>query len=214
MRESSEDNPWRSIPPDDYEAHMGDSGAKQLSFLSSEFKQLLDSHQPETVAILGCATGNGLEHVGNSTCRQVIGIDIHPEYIEITRQRYSDQIANLQLFCSDIKNIELAPRSVDLVWCGLFFEHVDPKLSIGKIRHWLKRGGVLATVLQLPGELQTTVTSTGIESLKLLEPTTRLIEPDQLNALVKSAGFNPLEDREETLVTGKRFRALSFQLKP
>jgi hypothetical protein len=41
MQNNGNRNPWLSIPASDYEAHMGDSGAKQLTLLSGAFKELL-----------------------------------------------------------------------------------------------------------------------------------------------------------------------------
>jgi len=191
---------------------MGSSGAQQLALLSSAFKELLDRYRPAKVAVLGCATGNGFEHVQADVTQLLVGIDINPEYIDVARDRFERRIPNLQLYCSDIKNIVLQPRTLDLVSCGLFFEHVDPKLVIAKVFRWLKPGGVFGTVLQLPSETGRSVSDTTIESVKALEPVARLVDPKTLDHLAESAGFRLLDGKTVTLEVGKSFRVLVYRL--
>ena len=192
---------------------MGKSGAQQLEFLSEVFKNLLEEFRPERVVVLGCATGNGFEHIQTDITKLLVGIDINPEYLDIARHRFSESIPDLQLFCSDIRNLELESRSLDLVSCGLFFEHVDPKLVVAKVFRWLKPGGVFATVLQLPSKTGETVSGTGIESMKLLESVAELVAPEFLTELAESAGFHLLDVKTVTLETGKSFRVLTYRLK-
>ena len=206
-------NPWLSIPAADYEAHMGPAGAQQLEFLSEVFKNQLDNVRPETVAVLGCATGNGFEHIQAEVTNLVVGIDINPEYLDVARERFKEQSWDLQLFCSDIKNIELEPRSFDLVSCGLFFEHADPSMVIAKVFRWLKPRGVLSTVVQLPSDTGESVSDTGIKSVKLLEPVAKLVAPDILTDLAESAGLQLQNATTTTLSTGKSFRVLTYRMK-
>jgi len=192
---------------------MGESGAQQLEFLSAVFKDVLDEFRPEAVAVLGCATGNGFEHIQNDITKLLVGIDFNPEYVDTARHRFSGLIPELQLFCSDIMSIELEPRSFDLVSSGLFFEHVDPKSVIAKVFRWLKPGGVLTTVLQLPSKTGESVSDTGIESMKVLEPVAKLVAPELLTDLAESAGFHLQNAKTVTLNTGKSFRVLVYRLK-
>jgi hypothetical protein len=53
-------DPWLSIPPADYEGHMGADNVQPLSAMSGLFKRALDVCLPDSVAILGIAGGNGL----------------------------------------------------------------------------------------------------------------------------------------------------------
>ena len=62
-------DPWLSIPLADYEGHMGADNVQQLSALSGLFKRALDVCLPDSVAILGIAGGNGLEHVNPATIK-------------------------------------------------------------------------------------------------------------------------------------------------
>lgn len=213
MQNNENRNPWQTIPASDYEAHMGDSGAKQLTLLSVAFKDLLDEFRPEHVAVLGCATGNGFEHVQTDVTELLVGVDINSEYLDVARTRFANKLPNLQLVCSDISNIEIEPRSLDLVSCGLFFEHVDPQLVISKVYRWLKPGGILGTIVQLPSETGLSVEDTGIESVKALEPVSRLVDPETLSEMAETAGFVEIEAKTKTLETGKSFRVLVYRLK-
>ena len=66
-------DPWLSIPLADYEGHMGADNVQQLSALSGLFKRALDVCLPDSVAILGIAGGNGLEHANPATIKRIVG---------------------------------------------------------------------------------------------------------------------------------------------
>lgn len=55
------DNPWRYIPLDTYERHMGSEEVMQQQALNRIMGEQLGCGAA-TVAILGAAGGNGLEH--------------------------------------------------------------------------------------------------------------------------------------------------------
>jgi hypothetical protein len=81
-------DPWLSIPLADYEGHMGADNVQQLSALSGLFKHALDVCLPDSVAILGIAGGNGLEHANPATIKRIVGFDINPGYIDEVRRRF------------------------------------------------------------------------------------------------------------------------------
>jgi hypothetical protein len=64
-------NPWSLVPAADYEAYMGPEGADLLAPLSAVFQEAWLAAQPERVLVVGCATGNGLEHVDPAVTRRV-----------------------------------------------------------------------------------------------------------------------------------------------
>ena len=57
-------NPWLALPLGDYKGHM---------------------RSPASVAILGIAGGNGLEHVDPSVTSRGVGLDLNPQYPDVTR---------------------------------------------------------------------------------------------------------------------------------
>ena len=81
-------NPWLTISAEDYEAHMASPEVGQLQVLNQLFKVVLEEHRPESMAVLGCSTGNGFEHIDPSTTRRVVGIDINPSYLAVARKRF------------------------------------------------------------------------------------------------------------------------------
>ena len=69
-------NPWLTLPLDDYEGHMGSADVNQLAPLADLFGEALAHLRPRSVAVLGVAGGNGLEHDGTmpvALCEKGIG---------------------------------------------------------------------------------------------------------------------------------------------
>ena len=54
-------NPWLDVPLADYEGHMALPGIAQAQLLSDEFERVLANFSPVSVAVIGCACGNGLD---------------------------------------------------------------------------------------------------------------------------------------------------------
>jgi SAM-dependent methyltransferase len=202
---NGQSNPWLSVPAADYEGHMGSPGVRQLEFLSRVFGGLVRELEPESLVVLGCATGNGFEHIEGGRIRKLIGLDINPEYLEICRRRHGDRIPEMDLVCADFASFDLEACSVDFVHAALFFEYVDPAAAIEKISHWLKPRGILAVVLQLPGDSCGKVSKTDFESVKALEPAIHLIDPALLARLAREHGFSEVRSARETLASGKEF---------
>ena len=67
---------------------MSSDSVQQLSTLSELFRQALAYCHPESVAVLGVAGGNGLEQIQPDATRRIYGIDLNPDYLEATRQRF------------------------------------------------------------------------------------------------------------------------------
>jgi SAM-dependent methyltransferase len=79
-------NPWLSIPASDYEGHMAAVG--QLAALGTVFRDVYVQTRPGRLAIVGCATGNGIEHVDPNVTSEVIGVDVNAEYLSRARARF------------------------------------------------------------------------------------------------------------------------------
>jgi len=56
-------NPWLDIPELDYVGHMSSPMVNQRPVLSRLMGDALKCVRPRTMLVLGCSTGNGLEHV-------------------------------------------------------------------------------------------------------------------------------------------------------
>ena len=76
------DNPWLKIPSADYENHMLEVGQAQV--LNALTEHYLEKCMPSSFALVGCSTGNGLEHVEQGTDRlyaiDISGVDISSSF--------------------------------------------------------------------------------------------------------------------------------------
>lgn len=70
-------NPWEKVSLKDYENHMKLSTVHKLQELNEIMKSQIYKYKVKTVAILGIAGGNGLEHIDISKIDKVYGIDIN-----------------------------------------------------------------------------------------------------------------------------------------
>lgn len=204
-------NPWLNIPAADYERHMGSPNVNQLSFLSHIFKESLENYNSDTIALLGCATGNGLEHIKIGSIRRVTVVDINPEYLEILRQRYTDSVSGLEIIQDDLENCSLDKKTYSLIFSGLVFEYLDPRALLRKIVSWLKSKGVMVAVLQLPAKDLTNITDTPYSSLKALNSIMNLIDPKQFKNIADIVGLRKIMEKTITLETGKSFYIGTYQ---
>jgi len=90
-------NPWTVVPAADYERHMGPQGVDQLAPLSAIFEEVYAAAQPDRLLVLGCATGNGLEHVNPAVTKRIVGVDVNLQYLGVARQRFIGLGARLEL---------------------------------------------------------------------------------------------------------------------
>jgi len=120
-------NPWLRIPASDYEGHMSSPHVGQQQFLAQTFQESLNVHDSSSVALLGCATGNGLEYVSRHTTQRVTAIDINPEYLAILRQRYEKSVQGLEILEADLEICTLKNKAYTLIFAGLVFEYIEPR---------------------------------------------------------------------------------------
>jgi SAM-dependent methyltransferase len=205
-------NPWLEIPAGDYEGHMGSRQVGQLQMLNQLFKRVLAETRPESVAILGCTTGNGFEYFDPAVTHYILGIDINPAYLAVAQQRYSDWAGRLDLKCADLHTDCFGGRQYDLVHAGLVFEHVDAEIVLAHVFKALKPRGRLSVVLQMPNRGLPAVSHTPYKSLEKLAPTMHLFDQDQFAGLAHQAGFKQEQGEIITLPSGKEFFFGIYQL--
>jgi len=199
-------NPWISIPAAVYEGHMKSPLVLQQQFLSGVFREVLEHHRPGSIAVLGCATGNGFEHVDPLITRSVVGIDINREYLAIVLDRYGGSLPGLRVILGDIAACDLEAGSLDVVHCALVLEYVPPHVVVAKTTEWLRADGVMGVVLQLPAAGHEKVTETEFKNvLSCLEPVMHLVDPDDFTKLAAGAGFRQARAEVRRLETGKQF---------
>jgi len=197
-------NPWLSVPLRDYEDHMNSEPVGQLSALAELFGEALRSCRPESVAILGVAGGNGLEHIDPAVTRRVCGIDVNPEYLEAVRQRFA-AAPGLELHCLDLaeSHAQLAPAR--LVHAALIFEHAGLGRCLENALNLVAPGAALSVVLQLPSAAAEPVNGAAHPSIQALRHGFQLIDPGHLSREVEGRGFRFVRSMRHPLPSGKAF---------
>ena len=204
----SERSAWLDIPLDDYERHMALPSIGQASMLADQLEHLIARRSPRSVAVAGCAGGNGFERIG-PTVERIVAIDINPAYLEAVQDRFAARLSGLELYCADVGSAALRFAPVDLIYAGLIFEYVDPAAALATFRRNLRAQGALAALVQLPAG-QSRVSQSPYLSLKALSGSMRLILPTDLCRAAASAGFVPDDSRSIGLASGKRFHLQVF----
>ncbi|MBI4870731.1 MAG: class I SAM-dependent methyltransferase [Candidatus Riflebacteria bacterium] len=189
---------------------MRSPAVRQLQYLGEVFRETLATVRPGSLVVVGCATGNGFEHIPPETAR-VVGVDLNPDYLELARRRHSARLAGLELLATDLLRAGARVGRVDLVHCALVLEYVDPVAAITEMSAWLAPGGVLSLVLQLPSPEHAAITPTPFDSIKALSPLMRLVAPGVVAGAASACGLAPLMTRVDTLPSGKQFHVARYR---
>ena len=205
-------NPWLDIPLSDYEGHMALPQVDQSRMLSDQLAALLALHRPRSIALIGCAGGNGFERIDPRLTLRVVGVDINPDYLEAARRRYDGVFESLELHCADAQSSELAFDPVELAFAGLVFEYADARALLRNLTTRVRSGGVLAAVLQLPTPGKAKVTPTPFTSLEKLTQIIELLPPEELIGEARVSGLKVSSTRRIDLPNGKSFQSLVFLL--
>jgi len=207
-------NPWLSIPLEEYEGHMALPDVGQAKMLSNEFEELLRTYSPVSAALIGCAGGNGFEEAHKAGVRRVVGLDINPAYVAEAKARYAGQIPGLELYCADIEGDMPELRPVHLIYGALVFEYVDIAKALRNLRGLCLPNGILAALLQLPKEGAASVSPSPFVTLKELSSIMRLAPPDVFRGGAEELGFSLLCQKLISLKSGKQFSLQTFKLQP
>ncbi|HYM70233.1 MAG TPA: class I SAM-dependent methyltransferase [bacterium] len=204
-------SPWLDIPLADYERHMSLPRIGQAQMLANQFEFLLRQYAPASVAVIGCAGGNGFDRIALDTTSRVVGVDINPAYIDETRVRFSGRFRSLELYSGDIQTIDVIFEPVELIYAALVFEYVDLPSALARMRSLTTPDGVLGIILQLPSPTVSSVTPSPFPSLQLLAPIMRLVSPEKLRTLAEDVGFRLRSSRRIDLCSGKCFQVQAFR---
>ena len=204
-------SPWLDIPLGDYEGHMALPAIGQSQLIADQLDMLVRTYAPSSVAILGCAGGNGFERLIGTGVSRVVGVDINPQYIEKARQRYAGRVPGLQLLVGDIQTSTSLFEPVDFIYAALILEYVDIARTMSVLRRHCKPKGVLAVLSQVPHETLPEVTPSPYTSLRLLEPGMHLLSHEGLQRHATQAGFTPEDSRNVLSPGGKRFTVETFR---
>jgi SAM-dependent methyltransferase len=203
-------NPWLAIPEVDYVGHMSSPTVNQRPLLNRLLGDALESVRPRAVLVLGCSTGNGLEHVNPNVTSRVTVVDLNPAYLRRLAERFPNPGFELDVRCVDLADVVLEREAFDLVHAGLVLEYVEWPLLLPRVATTLKSGGVLSVVLQSPSASSPPVTPTPFVSLQSLESLFRFVEPAALVEAALGERLTLSKRHTESLPAGKAFEVLRF----
>ncbi len=114
-------DPWLTIPSSAYEGHTARPGVQQSQFLSQVFRDEQTALRPQTLAVLECATGNGIEHIDPAVTRRAVGVHINSPLLEALSGRFGPCLPGLRLVCADVLDMDFAECSFDLIHWALIY---------------------------------------------------------------------------------------------
>jgi len=196
-------NPWREIPLADYEAHMRSEVVGQAAALSAMFGEVLKLRKPASVAVLGVAGGNGLEHIDSSITKRIVGVDLNPEYLAVVRERFGE-MAGLELHAADLSQETLALAPVELVHAALVFEHAGVERCLENALGLVTPQGALSVVLQLPSTESQVVGGSGVVSITKLSAHFRFVDPERFTQALAGRGLISIHEELRAVPGGKR----------
>ncbi len=202
---------WLDIPLADYEGHMALPAIGQADMLAALFAQCLEAWAPASVAVIGCAGGNGFDRLRTQVTTRVVGIDINPHYLRELANRYGGRFPGLELYVRDIQEPAEPIAPVDFIYAALVFEYVAPAAVFRNLSALCRPGGIVATVLQLPADHAAPVSESPFTNLHRLAPAMRLVSPTVLTADAARTGFRLLSSRLVQLSSGKEFAVQTFR---
>jgi hypothetical protein len=205
-------SPWLTIPLEDYEAHMALPAVGQAQMLAEQLAILIERHAPASVAVMGCAGGNGLERFESTCVQRVVAVDINPHYIAVSKIRYANRLANLELRCADVESQGLQFEPVELIYAALIFEYTNIVATLATLKRNLRPAGTLAVILQLAHAQQHAISPSDYRTLNALSDAFRLVVPADLSALASAAGFELVNSSGIDLASGKQFLLQTFEL--
>jgi SAM-dependent methyltransferase len=209
------DSPWLEIPYLDYESHMSAPGVGQLQVLNHLFRTVMEECNPQSLAVLGCCTGNGFEHIPSGTPRRVLAVDINSSYLAELKRRYAASLPGLEIVKCDVESDGLpsllrgdgassSSPGVHLIFAALIFEYVDTRKALRNIAHSLVHAGKLVAALQMPSPDSPPVTLTPYKSLEALASVMKLIDPDEFDLACNENGLVRAGERLIPLEHGKK----------
>jgi hypothetical protein len=188
---------------------MSHEAVGQLQLQSALIKKYLELVKPRCAMFVGIAGGNGLEHIDTNVTKEVFGIDINSQYLDITKQRFGSMIHPLDLQCIDLTKSCPSACKADLVWASLIVEYIGIENAM---RFFKKNTAVNAHVLitiQCDNGSHT-VSETGIVTLKKLSGVFTNVDEAALEKSMSGSGFECRGVEENFLAGGKSLKTFHY----
>ncbi len=182
----------------------------QAQMIADQFEQAILRTSPASIALIGCAGGNGLERIPVGAVERIVAVDVNPDYLERARVRHAERLKQLELMCADIQSGSLRYDPVDLTYAALVFEYVDVPSALATLKRNSRPNATLTVVLQLPHSTLGPVSQSPYTSLGALTSAMTLVPPEELRQEAVNAGFAVAGSASLELSSGKRFWVQDF----
>ena len=204
-------NPWLNVDLNDYESHMATPRVGQSVLIADEFKRAIESSRPQSIGLIGCAGGNGLDVLVGEDIAHVVCVDINSSYLARLSDRYKDKIRGLETVYGEVELFSYR-QPLDLIFGGLIFEYTRLEEALTALSSSLRSGGMLVALVQVKSIGTATVSSSPYaKALAEVGAAFNYIDPDCMSRVAAARGLNELTRRVETLASGKFFTIIDYQ---
>lgn len=191
---------WDRIAPT-----YGQAGPPIFSISAQRLLELLSLEPGDRLLDVGCGTGAvaipAAKQVGPSG--QVTATDYSPGMVaEVEREAKKRRLSNITCACMEAQNLEFPDNTFDALTCGLaLFFFPDMKRALAEMRRVLVPGGKLGLSLWGKGAIVPPWPILGEMikeyGLRPVVPNPIAWKPPDIEPLLTSAGFSPIEVVEE-----------------
>ena len=204
-------NPWLSVDLANYEGHMATPEVGQAALLAEEFKLAVESARPRSLALVGCAGGNGLDSLIGTAIGPVVCVDINSSYLDTLRGRYAGKIPRLETVCTEVENLSFR-QPLDLIFGGLIFEYTRLDEALISLSRTLRLGGKLVALVQMKSVGVATVSSSPYAgTLSEVGAAFTYIDVDTMSSLAAVRGLIETDRKVRTLDSGKSFTITEYE---
>ena len=185
---------------------MALSQVGQQQALNDITKQQINDYSEETIAILGVAGGNGLEHISPST--KVYGIDVSEAYLKACARRFAHRGESLVLIQADLSDEAACLPPARLVIANLFIEYVGINCFARLIKTASPR--YVSCVVQNSGADSFVSSSPYSQAFAEIALIHHDIDVQCLETAMKDAGYVRIKKTKTMLPNDKSFLRLDF----
>jgi hypothetical protein len=203
-------NPWENIPLQIYEEHMKSNDVFQLQTLNRIMKDQINGRPAKTLAILGIAGGNGLEHIDPAKIERVYGIDINSDYLNSCKTRFAHLGSCLTLIKADLADPAAELPKAELVIADLLIEYIGIGTFTALIRKTMPR--TVSCVIQESAGARFVSVSPYRKWFDGLSDIHNEVNKGALSQGMRQAGYSLNSEEKYDLPNGKSFIRLDFSL--
>jgi len=170
----------------------------------------INTYEIDTLAILGVAGGNGLNHINSERQKKVYGIDINADYLYSCKSRYRYLADTLVLLNRNLTDLSIDLPKVDLVIANLFIEYIGLNTFTAQLKKMSPK--YVSTITQVNNLDGFVSVSPYQRTFDCLDSIYHEISTDELSEIMKASGFELIFENEKLLPNGKKLKRQDFRI--